>query len=521
MTLQTSIKRNAYYDSVTLMLLSRDLQKLEGVEDLLVGMGTDLNLDLARNLDLATSDYDTLTANDLFISAKFDETKISMQAIEQALKDYLNKSAEAESDEDYQPPTLRSAVQAMPGANMVLVSIPGQYAAAEVEEALEAGLHVMLFSDNVPVEDELRLKQKAVEKGLLMMGPDCGTAIINGVPLCFANAVRRGKIGVVGASGTGTQEVTVQVHKLGEGLSQVIGTGGRDLKDQIGGLMMIQGFEALIADPGTEVIVLISKPPAPAVAEKIYRIAKNNPKPVVIDFIGGDRAAIEAAGAIACISLEDAAQKAVSVLRGQPVDDFGGFSLTEEQIDLMIENAVAKLKPDQTELRALFTGGTLADEAMKLLGEHYDIYSNIPLSPDLAIGNLPEGGGHICLDLGEDEFTRGRPHPMIDPQTRTEFFESHVDGQTALILVDVVLGFGSHINPAGAVADSVREIRQRLATQGKDVVVIASVCGTDLDSQNLDLSVATLEAEGILVMPSNAQAVRLTDCIMQRLMKGS
>jgi succinyl-CoA synthetase alpha subunit len=134
---------------------------------------------------------------------------------------------------------------------------------------------------------------------------------------------------------------------------------------------------------------LISKPPAPSVAEKIYRIAKTRPKPVVIVFIGGDRAAIEAAGAIACISLEDAAQKAVSVLRGQPVNDFAGFSLPEEQIDLMVENAASKLKSDQTELRALFTGGTLADEAMKLLGEDYKIYSNIPLSPEMAIANLP------------------------------------------------------------------------------------------------------------------------------------
>jgi len=520
MTLQTSIKRNAYYDSVTLMLLTRELQKLEGVEDLLVGMGTDLNLDLAKGLGLATSDFDTLTPNDLFIVAKYNENLTSMQAIEKACNDYLNKSAESENDEDYQASSLSSAIQSMPEANMVLISVPGQYAAAEVEDALEAGLHVMLFSDNVPVEDELRLKQKAVEKGLLMMGPDCGTAIINGVPLCFANAVRRGKIGVVGASGTGTQEVTVQVHKLGEGLSQVIGTGGRDLKEQIGGLMMIQGFESLIADPATEAIVLISKPPAPAVAEKIYQIAKNCPKPVVIDFIGGNRAAIEAAGAVPCVSLEDAAQKAVKVLRGEAFEDFVSFALPEDQIDSMVERELRKLKNDQTELRALFTGGTLADEAMKLLGDHHQIYSNIPLSPEMAIENLPDGRGNICLDLGEDKFTRGRPHPMIDPQTRTDFFKSHVDGHTAVILVDVVLGYGSHKDPAGAVAESVREIRQELSRQGKDVVVIASVCGTDLDSQDLNKSVATLEAVGILVMPSNAQAVRLTDKVMRRVMKG-
>ncbi len=520
MTLHTSVKRNAYYDSVTLMLLSRELQKLEGVEDVLVGMATGLNLDLAKDLGLADNEFDTLTPNDLFIAAKIDEALISMKAIEDAFNEYLNKRVESESDEDYQPPSLSSAIQSLPGANMVLISVPGQFAAAEVEDALDAGLHVMLFSDNVPVEDELRLKQKAVEKGLLMMGPDCGTAIINGIPLCLANAVRLGKIGVVGASGTGTQEVTVQIHKLGEGLSQVIGTGGRDLKEQIGGLMMTLGFESLIADPETELIVLISKPPAPSVAEKIYQIAKSSPKPVVIDFIGGDRAAIEAAGAIPCISLEDAAQKAVKVLRGQEYEDFTGFSLPEDHINCIVDTSVSKLKSDQTELRALFTGGTLADEAMKLLGVHHNIYSNIPLLPEMAIANLPEGRGHICLDLGEDEFTRGRPHPMIDPQTRTEFFQSHVDEKTAVILVDVVLGFGSYKDPAGAVADSVREIRQRLAKQGKDVVVIASVCGTDLDSQDLNKSIATLEAAGIIVLPSNAQAVRLTDRILQRMKKG-
>ena len=519
MSLQTIVKRNAYYDSVTLMVITRELQKLDGVEDVLVGMGTELNLDMAKDLGLAEGELDTLTANDLFIAAKIDEAQVSMQEIEEAFNDLLNKKTESD-DEDYNPPSLSSAIQSMPGANIVLVSVPGQYAAAEVEEALEAGLHVMLFSDNVSVEEELRLKQKAVEKGLLMMGPDCGTAIINGIPLCFANAVRRGKIGVVGASGTGTQEVTVQVHKLGEGLSQVIGTGGRDLKEQIGGLMMIQAFESLIADPETEVVVLISKPPDASVAEKIYAIAKNSPKPVVIDFIGGDRTAIEAVGAIPCISLEDAAQKAVKVLKGQEFKDFAGFSLPEEEITEMVERELAKLSSDQTELRAFFTGGTLADEAMKILGQNYQIYSNIPLSPELAIENLPEGRGHICVDLGEDQFTRGRPHPMIDPQTRTDFFKSHVDEQTAIILVDVVLGFGSHKDPAGAVADSVREIRQQLSKKGRDVVVIASVCGTDLDSQDLNKSVASLEAEGILVMPSNAQATRLTDRIMQRMVKG-
>ncbi len=521
MIIQTIVKKNAYYDSVTLMLLSRELKKLEGVEEILVGMGTDLNIELVQNLGLFSGELESITSNDLFISAKFDETRTNLEAIEAAFVEQLNKTDQKETDDDYQPPTLKSALQYLPDANMVVVSVPGQSAADVVDEALDNDLHVMLFSDNVSVEDELRLKQKAVNKGLLVMGPDCGTAIINGAPLCFANAVRRGRIGVVGASGTGTQEVTVQIHQMGGGLSQVIGTGGRDLKEEIGGLMMIQGFQALIDDPETDLIVLISKPPAASVAEKIYRIARQSAKPVVIDFIGGDRAAIEAVGAIACISLEDAARKAMAKLNGQKVADFVGFSLPEAEIEQIVDKAVATLKPDQTELRALFTGGTLADEAMKLLGGRYAIYSNIPLSPEMAIENMPDQKGHLCLDLGEDRFTRGRPHPMIDPQTRTEFFRSHVDEQTAVILVDVVLGFGSHADPAGAVVDSVREVRERLGKVGREVVVVASVCGTDLDSQNLERSVRALESEGVIVMPSNAQAVRLTDRVFQRLEKGN
>ena len=235
MIIQTIVKKNAYYDSVTLMLLSRELKKLEGVEEILVGMGTDLNIELVQNLGLFSGELESITSNDLFISAKFDETRTNLEAIEAAFVEQLNKTDKKEADDDYQPPTLKSALQYLPDANMVVVSVPGQSAADVVDEALDNDLHVMLFSDNVSVEDELRLKQKAVNKGLLVMGPDCGTAIINGAPLCFANAVRRGRIGVVGASGTGTQGVTVQIHQMGGGLSQVIGTGGRDLKEEIGG----------------------------------------------------------------------------------------------------------------------------------------------------------------------------------------------------------------------------------------------------------------------------------------------
>ena len=506
------VKENAYNDSVTLMLISREVQKLDGVEDVLVGMGTELNLDLVKMMDMFVPELEGVTPNDLFIAARYDESKVSMDDLLAAFNDEMNKKKESGSG-DYQPPTLDSALNHLQGANMVVLSIPGEYAAAEAENALRAGLNVMMFSDNVKIEDELRLKKMAVEKGLLMMGPDCGTAIINGVPLCFANVVRRGKIGLVGASGTGTQEITVVAHQLGEGFSQVIGTGGRDLSETIGGLMMIQGIEALMADPETEVIVLVSKPPAASVEKKIYELVKKSEKPVVIDFIGGDAESIKEAGAYPCLSLEDAARKAVALARGEEAVTFDGFDADGAEIDQMVEQAVSRLKPEQKYLRGLYTGGTLTDEAIKYLGENHAIYSNIPLTPDRDIEHLENKQGHICLDLGEDQFTRGRPHPMIDPQTRTDFFDSHVDETTAIILVDVVLGYGSYSDPAGAVAESLEKARERVGDN--DFIVVASVTGTDQDPQDLNESIKTLENAGAIVMPSNAQAVRLVDRIMK------
>ena len=509
------VRENAYYDSVTLMLISREMKKREGVQEVLVGMGTDLNLDLVKMLDMFLPELEKVTPNDLFIAALFDESKVTMDELVALFEEELNSKKDSHPG-DYRPPTLSSAVNHLQGANLVQISLPGRYAAGEAESALNQGLHVMMFSDNVPVEDELRLKKLAVQKGLLMMGPDCGTAIINGVPLCFANAVRRGKIGLVGASGTGTQEITVRIHQLGQGLSQVIGTGGRDLREEIGGLMMIQGIEALAADPETQVIVLVSKPPSPSVEKKIYDLVSTLDKPVVIDFIGGDAESIRKAGAIPCISLEDAARKAVALATGQEAVDFDGFDRGEEAVDRLVEDEVSRLAPGQKYLRGLYTGGTLADEAMKYLAVDRLIYSNIPLTPEQDLDKLEGKAGHICLDLGEDQFTRGRPHPMIDPMTRSDFFTSHVDETTALVLADVVLGYGSHEDPAGAVADSVAQARGKLEKAGGHLIAVASVTGTDEDPQNLKESIATLEAAGVIVMPSNAQAVRLVDRIMKR-----
>lgn len=507
------VRKNSYYDSVTLMLISKEIKNIEGVTEALVGMGTDLNKELATNLGLGGATLEELSPNDFFIAVELEDEAV-MDTVIDTVNQLLNQKKTSQGSA-YRPASLDAAIGMLPEANMALVSIAGQYAEEEVMQLLERDLHVMLFSDNVSVASELKLKQKAVEKGLLMMGPDCGTAIINGVPLAFANLVKKGAIGIVGASGTGTQEVSVIIDKLGEGVSQVIGTGGRDLKSEIGGLMMIQAMDALIRDPETKVIVLISKPPAEEVAEKILKKVKETDKPVVVDFIGGDAEMITSAGAYACKSLEDTAYKAVALLRGQPVEDFEGFSASDKEIEDLVNGCLKQLKPEQKYFRGLFTGGTLADEAMKLLGDSIGgIYSNIPLSPEYAIENMSGSEGHTCLDLGEDQFTIGRPHPMIDPSTRSDRFETDIDETTAVVLMDVVLGYGSHENPAQAVTDAVAKIKGRLKSE---VVFVASITGTIGDPQNLETSQKTLESVGIIVMPSNAQAVRLVKTIMSRM----
>lgn len=511
-----SIKKNTYYDSVTLMIISKEVKKMDGVNEALIGMGTDLNKELAANLQMSNSEIDELSANDFFISVSGDDS-VDIEDVVAEVDKLLN-AKKKDGDSDYMPPTLDSAINNDPDANIVIISLPGEYAAEEAKKALNNGLNVMLFSDNVSIKDEKELKELAKSKELLMMGPDCGTAIINNVPLAFANVVNKGSIGVVGASGTGTQEITVLIDRLGEGVSQVIGTGGRDLKEEIGGTMMLMGIDALINDPQTEVIVLVSKPPAESVAEKVLKVVKDSPKPVVVNFLGGDREQVEKYGGHSCLSLEDAARKAVALVRKEEAKDFDGFSLSEEEINNIVDQEVSKITSGQKYLRALYTGGTIADEAMKLLSKDINIYSNIPLSPEFKLENSMVSKEHTCLDLGEDEFTKGRPHPMIDPTYRTERLEQESnDEEVAVLLMDFVLGYGANEDPIGEMLPSIIEAKETMAKKGKYLCVVGYVCGTENDPQNLKESQERLEEAGVIVMPSNAQTVKLTGLILNKI----
>ncbi len=514
-----NIRKNTYYDSVKLMLISKDVKKIEGVHEALVGMGTDLNKELAENLDLINSEIKDLGPNDFFITV-LAEDNVEIETIVDEADRLLNQKG-SDSESDYMPPTLNSALEQNPDSNMVIISVAGEYAAAEAKNALNKGLNVMIFSDNVKIEDEKELKELAVSKGLLMMGPDCGTAIINNIPLAFANVIKKGKIGIVGASGTGIQEATVLIDKLGEGVSQVIGTGGRDLSLEVGGLMMLQSLEALVEDPDTEVILLISKPPAKEIEEKILARVKEIKKPVVISFIGGERELIEKNNGVAAISLEDAARKSVALIRGEEVKDFDGFTMSMDEVNKIVNDETTKLGAEQKYLRGMYTGGTLADECMKLLTPIIgDMYSNIPLKPEYKLKDVFKSQEHTCVDFGDDDFTKGRPHPMIDPSIRMEQLEVEAkDKNVALVLMDFVLGYGSHEDPVGELIPAIKDAKAKKLEEGQHLILVASVCGTENDPQDLLESERQLKEAGVIVMPSNAQAVRISGMIINAIGK--
>ncbi|MGL6175863.1 MAG: acyl-CoA synthetase FdrA, partial [Vibrionaceae bacterium] len=331
-------------------------------------------------------------------------------------------------------------------ANLALISVPGRYAAAEALKALQLNMNVMLFSDNVPEEQELAIKQFAAKRDLLVMGPDCGTAIINGLPLGFANVVRRGAIGLVAASGTGLQEVSCRIHHLGEGVSQALGTGGRDLHEEIGGLGMLQGIRMLAADPQTRLIVLISKPPAKAVTEEVLSLARSCGKPVVVHFLGADTAMLAQHGVIPASSLQHAADVAVAALHGKAIPK---NAAVDAQTIAEVKTATAKIAKGQRDIRGIFAGGTFCYEAqLALIAAGLTCESNSPVKGASPLRNSNHGQGHSLVDMGDDEFTQGRPHPMIDPTLRNaRLLSEAADPATAILLFDVVLGYGASLDP--------------------------------------------------------------------------
>jgi len=509
---KAEIRSGAYYDSVILMQLQRSLAALPGVLDAGVVMGTEANKDILAQSDLLTPEAQAAAADDLVIVVRAEDDAAAQTALDQVDK-LLTRRREA-IEQEYRPKSLESAAQMMPHAQWVLVSVPGRYAAGVARQALRLGKNVFLYSDNVPLDDEIALKQMAAEKGLLVMGPDCGTAIVNGVGLGFANKVRRGHIGLVAASGTGLQQVGARIHQLGSGITHALGTGGRDLSQAVGAVTTRQGLDLLSRDPETRVIVLISKPPSPQVADDVLRAAQSAGKPVVVDFIGYSPPARQVDNLHFATTLDEAADLAVQMvgqgIRGKELETRDKGLRTGE---------LTRFAPGQRYLRGLFSGGTLAYEALLILQSYLPgVYSNIPLDEDYRLANSLVSQEHTIVDLGADEFTVGRLHPMMDNDLRIRRLQQEAnDPEVAVILLDVVLGYGAHPDPASELAPAIAETKAKAEEAGRYLEVVAVVVGTDEDPQDFDAQVRRLKEAGARVETSNEAAVRYVGRLLQAL----
>ena len=517
MIIKAVIRKNAYYDSVTLMAISKKIEEIDGVANAVVSMGTEMNKELLQNAGMMTAEIEKASPSDLIIAFRLADESINdkvLSEVEAALK---KKTNSGKGESEVAPASIASAVKLLPDANMAVISLPGQYAAKEAMRALRKGLHVMLFSDNVTIDQEVELKSYAHEQGLLMMGPDCGTAIINNKGFCFANEVRNGNIGVVGASGTGTQEVTVLIDRLGGGVSQVIGTGGRDLTEAVGGIMMCDALAALNEDENTQVILLLSKPPVKSVADKVLAEAEKCTKPVVVCFINSGLETAPGSEIYFEGTLEEASRRAVG-LAGKLQNNLENENNSE--VSGLINEFQVKRNVNQKYIRGLFCGGTLCDEAMYIFRDSVkdnaaNVYCNVAKNPEERMADPYISVEHSFVDLGDDNFTVGKPHPMIDPSLRNpRIIQEAQDPNVAVILMDVVLGYGSHRDPAGVALEAIKEAKAIAEKDGRSLCFVAYVCGTDKDIQDFAAQEAKLAAEGVILARSNARTARLAAAII-------
>jgi FdrA protein len=504
MTVVLRLLPDTYLDSVVQLAGSRAMREVAGVEWAAVAMATPANVDTLRGQGFDDADLAGAGAGDLVLAVRAADDGAADAALDAAQQAMFAAREPAGGGSAAAPPrSLDDALRQQPETSVAVISVPGDYAALEAHKALARGLDVLLFSDNVPVDDEIALKDHAVRRGRLLMGPGAGTAMLGGVGLGFANVVRRGPVGVIAAAGTGAQEVMALLDRWGSGVSQVIGLGGRDLSEAVGGRMAAQAMKVLCDDPATEVILLVSKPPAESVARRILAGAG---KPVVAALIGLPASAAAPPDSVRVTdTIEGGVAAALALLGSAPPDPTRrhGPDLAE---------VVDRLAPIRTTVRGLYSGGTLCYEALVLLGRTLGpVWSNTPI--DKRYGLPAPAGASVCLDLGEEEYTRGRPHPMIDPETRLGMLrELRADPDVAVVLLDVVLGHGSHADPAGMLAPVCAE----LCRSPGGPQVVAYVLGTKGDPQGYDDQVRTLVEAGCVVTETAARAALAAAAIATR-----
>jgi FdrA protein len=509
------VKKDVYRDSISLMRISTSLEKLPGVSQAAVVMATDLNRRVLSEAGFSGGEVAHAATDDMIVAVDAKDERSLRAALEEA-DALLLSQGERPPGEEAQPKSLDEAIETLPDANLAVISVPGQFAGREASRALERGLDVFLFSSNVPLEKELELKRSAESKGLLMMGPDCGTAIINHKVFGFGNVVREGSFGIVSASGTGLQEVSTLIHKSGLGISQAIGTGSGDMSEAVGGTTMLRGIRMLEADIKTKTIILISKPPAPRVAAKILDIAKRCRKPVVVNFLGADLSREELGSARAAKTLEEAVEVACS-LAGTNVRT-GARAARAADLATAARTEWSRLGAGQRYVRGLFAGGTLCYESQVILGPILgEVYSNGPISPKQRIEGDGPSKKHCCIDMGAEEFVEGRLHPMIDFTLRNKrILKEAADPETAVLLLDVELGYGSNPDPAGELVPYIKRAKTFANESGRFLSVVASIVATEGDFQDLKKQEDGLRGAGVLVAPSNAAATRVAAAVATR-----
>lgn len=510
MQVYTQIKKDTYMDSLAALLLSSMMGEEEGIETAYAGMATQGAKNSLRELGMLTEEVMQAGDQDLFLAARASSEEAFLLAAKKA-ETFAEGSRETMEKKAVYT-TIDQAVRANPAANICTIAVPGEYAFETTKQALQNGLHCIVFSNHVPLSEERKMKELAREKGLLCMGPDCGVANINGAAFVLSSINNRGPVGICGASGCGIQHVAAFLHQAGSGVSQTIGTGGNDLKEEVGGITMLMGIDALEQDPDTEFIVLISRKPSDKVCASVLERVKQCSKKVVVCFLGADRKQVEEAGAIYARDLDDCVLKTLQLVGS----DFSFES--EEEIEQLAEEAVSRMSQEQRYVRGIYCGGTYCDEAMEALKEEIGpVYSNCPLQEEWKLEDSFVSRENCVIDAGEEEFTQGKPHPTLEPSMRLPLIRKEgEDLSTAVILLDFILTPPANSDPAGVTLETLQEAIRKSEERGGRIAVVASVLGTDADLQNVTRQRETLRKAGVYVMKSNRQAAKLAARIIKK-----
>ena len=507
------IRKREYYDSVFLMGVNKRLAESPGVDQTAVLMGTEANKRLLQEMGITGAEIESATPNDLIVAVIAESESAVREAID-SLDGVLKTMTAGTRTSGVR--TLDAALEKKPGANLAVFSIPGEYAGDEARKALNAGLNVFIFSSNVPVEQELELKLLGRSRGLLVMGPDCGTSILHGVGIGFANHVRRGAIGVVGPSGTGLQEFTSQVHNAGGGISHAIGTGSKDLSDAIGGLTTFGALQMLEGDQGTGVIAIVAKPPGSETLHALLQQAKPLTKPLIGCFLGIDNVSFNDAESIQwALTIDDAVSLALGAAGIEPASaqDSG-----EAKDEASVGSIRASWSPEAHFLRGVFAGGTFCYQTQQILRQAgLAVFSNSPLNAGNGLVNSDRSVDHTVVDMGDENYTLGKPHPMIDSTERgRRILAEAADPSVAILLLDFILGYNAASDPVGDLLDALVEAQASREKAGSPLTIVASVCGTDEDPQDRALQVKMLREIGVHIFGSNARATKF--CV--QLLKG-